>query len=138
MSQLTLPTTETHVCVDCGKTIVPSGITTGFGHRQPNNVLGKVAGTVCFDCYGKDDEAVLRLTGRSDCLPLYLSKDENGYYVSNWPGTLRYRVRAFKEGRHNIAARRIDLWYKDSDNALWWGVCYGKDTQIVHCRRIKK
>lgn len=56
--------------------------------------------------------------------------------VQNWPGTLSMPVHHSRTGRHNIARRRVDVWFTGPDGAPWYGVNIG-DTQIIHCRRIK-
>ena len=126
------------VCIDCGKTIVkPSAMLPGYSCRPSENTLNKPGGIICYDCCGRDDEAVMRKLGHSKRLPLYLGRDDNGWYVGNWPGTLRFRVTGIRKGQHNWARTRWDVWFSDSDHNKWWGVNYGEMTQIVHCKRLK-
>lgn len=66
-------------------------------------------------------------------ITLYLS---NGDKVTNWPGSLRIRAYRVKHGKHNIARTRTDAWFT-FEGANWHGVNYGKDSQILHCRRTK-
>jgi hypothetical protein len=57
--------------------------------------------------------------------------------LTNWPGSLQFRAHAMKEGRHNIAGTRIDVWFIGPDGARWHGTQYGEWTQLCHCRRVK-
>jgi len=57
--------------------------------------------------------------------------------ITNWPGTLRFNVLWRKTGRHNWGLTRHDVWFIGPEGQAWWGVRYGDNTQIVHCKRIK-
>ncbi len=121
-------------CVDCGEHKV---------HVNPNGCGGvgyaivTEDGTekkICYDCIGKRDRADMKDRGR---ITLYLTKNQDGWFVSNWPGTLKMRVREHRSGRHNIAGHRDDVWFRGPDGKEWWGVCYGHNTQLCHCKRLK-
>lgn len=75
--------------------------------------------------------------GHSKNLPLYLKHDKGGYYVSNWPGTLRFDC-LIRKGRHNIAGTRHDVWFDGPDGYVWHGTQYGEWTEICHCRRTQR
>jgi len=56
--------------------------------------------------------------------------------LTDWPGKLRILVRYSKHGHHNIARWQYFYWFEFEDRK-WFGVRYGDNTQIVHCRRLK-
>jgi hypothetical protein len=67
---------------------------------------------------------------------------DDGSHAVNWTNILRFPITARKTGRHNIAGKRYDVWFDGPDEygtctQLWWGVRYGDNTQILHCRRLK-
>ena len=117
------------VCVDCGKEkIHVDSFTTGYGVDPAGN-------KVCYACCGKCDLADMSATGRA---VLYLTEDgPEGTFVSNWPGTLKIRVKFLRKGFHNIAGSRTDVWFTDSDGRQWHGVNYGHNSQLCHCRRLR-
>lgn len=88
--------------------------------------------TYCYDCIATLDAAQMNLDGHSKRLPLYLQGDE----VTNWPGSLRFKVVDRTQGRHNIARTRVDVWFHDKDGNTWHGVRYGEMTDVVHCKRL--
>ena len=112
------------VCADCGKEKVhvnPSGFGgTGYG-------VGRGGEKVCYDCCGKRDRADMSASGRAT---LYLTEGPEGAVVTNWPGTLKFRVRYKKAGSHNIAGRRVDVWFNDCEGREWHGVQLGDFSQI--------
>ena len=90
---------------------------------------------VCYSCCGKRDSADMSATGRA---VLYLTEEgPEGAVVSNWPGTLKFRVRHKRVGSHNLAGRRVDVWFTDSDGREWHGINYGHNSQLCHCRRLR-
>ena len=121
------------VCADCGEEKIhvnPNGFGgTGYGIVREGGVEKKV----CYDCCGKRDRADMSATGRA---VLYLTERPDGAVVTNWPGTLKFRVRYKKAGSHNIAGRRTDVWFTDADGREWWGWNCG-DNQILRCRRLR-
>ena len=117
------------VCVDCGQEkIHVDSLTTGYG-------IDKQGRKVCYSCCGKRDSADMSATGRA---VLYLTEEgPEGAVVSNWPGTLKFRVRYKRVGSHNLAGRRVDVWFTDSDGREWHGINYGHNSQLCHCRRLR-
>jgi len=103
-----------------------SDSTTGYGTDDNGN-------KACFDCCGIVDKMRMVKQGRA---VLYL--DYAGGTVSNWPGTYKVNVWSSKTGRHNIAGKRYDVWFKGPDGHYWHGVTYGDYTQICHCKRTKE
>lgn len=119
-------------CQDCGRKKT---------HKTPHGFGGTGYGIlpggkkVCYECCAVRDKAEMIETGKA---VLYLAGSmEAGYRVTNWPGTLSILVKFHKRGRHNIAEIRNDVWFVGPDKSWWWGVQYGYNTQICHCRRIK-
>lgn len=116
-------------CSVC-RAILPVGTNggTGYGVDPETDLL------VCYACCGVQDRARMIETGRAT---LYLSSDRLPATVSNWPGTLTFPVTNILYGRHNIAGRRYDVYFRLE--GFWWhGVQYGDNTQIVHCKRTKQ
>ena len=121
-------------------------------HKRHEDDVSTGYGTIgnfkaCFECCGKLDELQMVNDGKT---VLYLSYDQEPRKYSytgfiypknarliNWPGTLSIPIRVVKVGRHNIAGCRFDVWFK-LHGQEWHGVQYGANTQICHCRRIKR
>ena len=124
------------VCNACGATkqISHETIACGYAYDDQNN-------KVCYDCCAERDKKHMRDTGKNT---LYLTHNpitDNSYpfadgYISNWPGSLKLPCRV-KSGRHNIARYRYDAWFT-FEGKSWHGVSYGDNTQIVHCKQIKR
>jgi hypothetical protein len=111
---------------DCGHVAVSNGFSTGYGTDEN----GKKR---CFDCCGKRDRILMKQTGKAT---LYLSKKNNQYAITNWPGTLSINSRRVITGGHNFAGIRYDVWF-ELDRETWHGVTYGDNTQLCHCKRLK-
>jgi len=117
-----------------------SDFTTGYGRDYDTGDI------ICFQCCGEQDKDTMAECKPGDKFTLYLtlyngwSKDRKLVdfpKVSNWPGTLKFRVQSWVTGRHNWGLNRYDVWFKDHTGAWWWGVQYGDNTQIVHCKKLK-
>ncbi len=122
-------------CGDCGKVEelgTHGSLCTGYGYMAE----GPDEKPICYACCGKRDTARMIETGKTI---LYLShkRGETRGEVTNWPGTLRL-TGYVRQGRHNMAGRRYDVWFTGPDGLPWHGVQYGDNTQICHCRRVKK
>ena len=114
-----------------------SEISTGYGRDDNDN-------KICFECCAEQDKSYMREHGK---ITLYLNYEiEIGYQgsrrylnkrVSNWPGTLKLPVSHMTRGRHNIAHTRYDVWFM-FEGKEWHGVQYGDNTQVVHCKRVKR
>jgi len=121
-------------CADCGKRLPKPPHTGPTGYA----VVTATGKHICYACGAKRSMIELRASGHSKILPLCLTiSHEVPIEVSNWPGTLRFKVLEFHRGRHNIAGTRIDVRFNGPDGHRWHGVQYGEWTQIVHCRRLK-
>lgn len=102
---------------------------TGYGYGWEGKLKGK---PVCYACCGELDAIQMDRDGKAT---LYLVKRDGQHFVTNWPGTLSLRA-GVQTGRHNIAGRRYDAWFKWRGQQ-WHGVTYGDNTQICHCKRTK-
>lgn len=91
-------------------------------------------GKICYDCCAELDRESMIKHGDSKRLPLYLDNSK----VTNWPGTLAFRIRAVKKGRHNLAGVRYDVWFYGPDGHIWYGVQYGESNNILHSKRTNE
>lgn len=109
----------------------------------------------CYACCAELDKANMVETGRAT---LYLCGQEPKavpanwkpgtgawstegtklFEVTNWPGSLRFRVTGRTRGRHNIARTRVDVWFNGPDGYVWHGTQYGEWTQLCHCKRTRE
>lgn len=116
---------ETEI-LECGHPESPHGnFTRGWGRDE----TGK---RFCYECCAKQDREYMQAHGR---ITLYL--DQKTWKVTNWPGSLAYKVIAHSKGRHNWAGVRYDVWFLDEQGHKWHGVQYGNYTQLCHCKRVK-
>jgi hypothetical protein len=99
--------------------------------------VNKADEKVCFACAAVLDKQSMIENGNDNGVPLYLTKDEKGWKVGNWPGSLTFRCGVPIKKRHNIARTRYDVWFTGPDGKDWHGAQYGENTQIVHCKRNK-
>jgi len=101
---------------------------------------------ICYDCCAIKDAEYMHDKGK---ITLYLTLLDDGYSrvvrsyhtrgkIINWPGTLSFpcRVRR-KVNTHNFAGTRYDVWFRGPDGFNWYGVTYGENTQLCHCKRTK-
>ena len=131
----TMTDDTTFTCSDCKAVKLskawPDDCTFAYGKDNEGN-------KVCIECCGVRDKADMIETGKAT---LYLTMDKDGSnFITNWPGTLKIVLPsgAIRKGRHNIARTRYDVWFYGPDQKPWHGVQYGENTQIIHCKRIKK
>lgn len=132
-------------CSICNNVIPPSPEgSVGLGYAfLPNS-----SAVICYPCCAERDKQQMRDTGK---ITLYLTCDPatksiNPWggrefrsslgHVTNWPGSLRIACHT-RQGKHNIARTRYDVWFK-FEGYEWWGVSYGENTQLVHCKRTKQ
>jgi hypothetical protein len=116
-----------------------SDTTTGYGVSEDGS-------KVCFDCCGLLDAERMTETGRG-VLYLITERDQKSNYpidlfsrpvkLTNWPGTLEFRVLHYHRGDHNWTGRnsRIDVWFIGPDKEIWTGYQIGHWTQLTHCRK---
>lgn len=132
---------QTVKCSLCSKIIPPSpegSVGIGYAFTGSN--------VTCYECCAELDKQQMRDTGK---IILYLNCERwpevrrlglvnrgCGGWVNNWPGTLKIPCHT-RCGKHNIAGTRYDVWFK-FEGYEWWGVCYGENTDIVHCKKTKR
>ena len=95
-------------CHDCGNPLpkLGKGQSGGIGYgtyRQDG--AGEVK--VCYSCCATREQKDMEATGRAT---LYW---EGQGWVTNWPDTLRMRIRRVTEGKHNLVAYREWQTMKD-------------------------
>lgn len=124
-------------CHQCKQEIAhESDFSTGYGIDKDGN-------KICFACCGENDKKELESLPIGGKTMHYLSMIDNKantfrekYKLTNWPGTLEIRPYYARTGRHNIAGKRLDVWFK-FDGKEFHGIQYGHNTQICHIKRIK-
>ena len=121
-------------CGECGKVEelgAHGGCGTGYGYKAE----GPNEPPICYACCSKRESELMTETGKA---ALYLShkRGETRGELTDWPGGLRFSGYV-RQGRHNMAGRRYDIWFTGPDGKSWHGVQYGDNTQICHCKRLK-
>ena len=106
----------------------PGHFTPGYARSGPKGPK------VCYDCAAMADAQWMCDKGR---IALYLDESKPRWRVTNWPGSLSFPAMETRSGHHNIGRSRSDVWFRGPDGFMWWGVSYGDNTQICHCRRTK-
>lgn len=136
-----------YICAGCGQEIDPPAqgdITTRYG-------IMRDGAKVCYPCCGLRDRAAMIADGRAI---LYLTNKPNPSYtglgtgtnrqpklwfVTNWPNSLTFTALGSpSESWHNIARVRLDVWFYGPDGFIWHAVQYGRNTQILRCKRTKR
>lgn len=114
-------------CHQCGEDKTHEcEFSTGYGLDVNGN-------KICFSCCGKNDEKELAELKPKQKFTLYL--DTVKKTLTNWPGTLVIPIGCIREGKHNIARKRFDVWFKFNGNN-YHATQYGTTTQIAHVKRI--
>lgn len=88
---------------------------------------------VCYRCCADEDRKYMKENGLID---LYLTSKDGQWYVTNWPGSLRLKVIAYRDSKTNWGHDRTDVWFR-FDDAIWWGYNIG-DNEICRCKRTKR
>lgn len=119
--------------LDCGHPPSPhESFTCGYG-------VDKDRKTFCYACCAENDKKAMVEDGRA-ALYLVSNKDHRSnveYYVTNWPGSLKFQVYHHRVGKHNIAGSRIDAWFKGPDGFVWHAKQYGTMSDVCYCKRTK-
>jgi hypothetical protein len=116
----------TFKCFVCKETKThEDDLTTGYGRDKHNH-------KICFDCCGKRDAETLRTLRTGQKTAMYLVGDKQ---ITNWPGTLKIDVSRVRKGNHNMAGKRIDVWFAFS-GFNYHGVTYGDNTQICYINKV--
>ena len=117
------------ICSRCGKECISDGFGTGYGELN-----GK---KYCYACCGELDSDTLAKLKPGEKVYLYLAEGKEYLpEVINWPGTLRIKCCARKNGNHNIAGIRRDVWFKHRGKNFH-GVQYGNSSEICHVQVVK-
>jgi hypothetical protein len=116
-------------CARCGKECIPNEFTTGYGEMQDGTKH-------CYECCALGDLEIMQDTGKHS--GLYLTRGDKGqWYVTNWPGSLRFGPVNVRQGRHNIAGSRRDTWFGYA-GYVWHGVSLGDWNDICRVKRTKE
>ena len=99
------------------------------GHESTDHGTDAQDKTFCYACCAERDKAQMRQDGR---IVLYLHRGK----VTNWPGSLSLPVNYQRQGRHNIAGSRQDVWFEFEGNK-WHGTQYGEGSEICRCQQVK-
>jgi hypothetical protein len=120
----------TEEILECGHPPSPhESFTTGYGVDSDGN-------RHCYQCCADQDDKLMQDDER---ITLYLTKNEEGAWkVCNWPSSLVFPafVQISPNG-HNWGLTRRDAWFFDRRGDPWWGVQFGENTELIHCRRLK-
>lgn len=132
-------------CSVCGKHCKKQ---TPFGTGYATDEDG---GRICYSCCADLDRSYMVDNGKHDGLYLVHNRDHKApavgmcgsggapYYVTNWPGTLKFAVYGVRKSWHNFAGHngRRDFWFYGPDGFVWHGVNIG-DNDLARCRRTKE
>jgi hypothetical protein len=86
----------------------------------------------CFACCGQTDCLRMIETGKA---VLCLSKEADGWKITNWPGTLTIKPSHVRKMNHPFT-RQAYIAYFRFNGADWSAKNIG-DNQIARCRRLK-
>jgi hypothetical protein len=117
-------------CMQCGAPFyAQGGFSLGYGWSHD------MARRICYACCGDNDRVDMLREGRAT---LYLSKNARGWRVTNWPGSLEFRVDsgAVHKLRHPFTRDARIAYFRGPEGATWSARNIG-DSQIAHCRRLK-
>ena len=124
--------------LSCGHEPSPhSEFTTGYGVNENSE-------TFCYSCCAENDREYMKEHGK---ITLYLTINREivcnvgrkwfDGKVGNWPDSLSFPCRV-KQGNHNIAGTRYDVWFNGPNGRVWHGVQYGDMTQLCYCKQTKE
>lgn len=137
--------TANKICFECNQECIPEANSMGTGYGLNENDQ-----PICYACcalidikrMSEDGKAVLYLQEIEGAREFNAKKLGNAWLkathkITNWPGTLEIPIYKVKVGNHNMAGKRYDFWFVFKDQT-WHGTQYGDNTQIAHCKRVKK
>lgn len=132
-------------CAMCERVIAPDPgkpHLTGYGEHDGDKI--------CYPCCAvmdrnEMDDMVRNVDAgrRERSFGLYLvgprEQGWTGLRVTNWPGTLEYRVRSTRRSEIWGACRaeRVDFWFTDHAGREWHGVVRG-DMDLARCLPLKR
>lgn len=131
---------STFRCCDCGKDVeLKFSGGTGYGQAKQDSPM------FCYPCGGIRMRNDMIRDGRAT---LYLVEREGEYrpgvapfkqrFVTDWTGELNFQVKRYVRSRHNMARWRYDVWFYGPNATIWHGYTVGDNTEICHCKRIKR
>lgn len=118
--------------LDCGHPPT-EGIAFGTGYGRD-----KHGARHCYDCCARNDREAMKADG---AIVLYLTNGADGLHsVTNWPGTLRFRVLSMREYKRGggFGTSRTDAWFEGPDGFLWHAVQRGESSQLARCKRTRQ
>lgn len=80
-------------------------------------------------------QAELEAMKRNGRAVLYRRTIEGRIHVGTWEGSKNFPVTCCRQGRHNMAGERMDVWF-NFDGSRWHGVNIG-DNDICRVKRLK-
>lgn len=121
---------ETFICTQCQQTKeIPQSGGTGYGIDKDEN-------KVCYQCIGENDLKAFESANIGEKFTMYLSIKGGKAEITNWPGSFKKEANHMRTGRHNMAGKRYDTYFKIAGKQFW-GVTYGDQTQIHHVKCVK-
>ena len=126
---------KTFVCKCCEREFLeflPGELTSNYGVDDQGNYS-------CLECCADHD--VEYMFEHRKWVGYFVEEKKSNYskfYVTNWPGTLKFPVTRVKDSWHNFGITRTDFWFNGPDGHVWHGYNIGSRTQIAHCKRTKK
>ena len=93
----------------------------------------------CYACCAARDSATLVADGHNrQGIPLYHSKGQDGlWYVTNWPGTLRFPIFSQVRKRGPFGRPTVYFSFTGPDSKRWSGFQCGDNNDLAHVRRLK-
>ena len=121
-------------CDKCGAECDGGMDSTGYGTVR---LADGTEARHCFACCADGDrEAMIR----DGAATLYLTRDDKGYKVGNWPGSLTFKASNVRHGKHFCFGRRVqrtDADFTGPDGFVWHAVSRG-DMDLCRVKRTRK
>jgi hypothetical protein len=122
---------DTFKCQSCHREL-PTNKSGGTGYG-----ITKSGKKICYECAGKAELKEIAGKSGGDKHTFYLIKKDGKVVISNWPGSYQFPVHSMTSGKHNMAGKRLDVWFKDHMGHEWHGINIG-DNDLVRAVKIKK
>lgn len=121
----------TITCDNCTAEIIRSNGMVGVGYGITPD--GK---RHCYACCAENDRAAMVRDGR---ITLYLtsSPTRRADKVTNWPGSLSFRVEWSKAGRSGFGGDSVSAYFVGPDGALWLARQQGRHNELARCQRLR-
>ena len=120
-------------CDICGKTIeICNEGGTGYGILDDGR-------KVCYKCCADMDRKDMI---KNDKITLYLTKIRCKPTVTNWPGSLRFKVKEIKKSKQFVPnvgkTERTHVWFDGPDGSKWYGFQVGDNSELCYCTKLKQ